>query len=102
MKTHPRFSGRATFDYDFALLQLKKPLEWSKYPGIRPVCMPTTSSYLGHGIQGWASGWGVLDPNNKKVQAKKLQTVDVHTISNRECEKFYGFSGSVTDSMLLC
>lgn len=47
---HPRFGERATFDYDFALLKLSQPIEWSRHPGVRPACMP--ERYIGSNIQG--------------------------------------------------
>ena len=97
---HPRFGQRATFDNDFALLRLKTPLDFKQYPGIRPACMPKRHNFVGVDVQGWASGWGLLDPDNKRAQATKLQSVDVFTMSNRRCEILYEDNGSVTDSML--
>ena len=47
-----------------------------------------------------ASGWGVLDPNQKNIQATKLQSVHVYTMTQRQCEIFYDNDGSVTDSMM--
>ena len=56
--------------------------------------------FSGPNVQGWASGWGVIDPNNKAVQAKKLQKIDVYTMPQRECEDYYDNDGSVTDTMM--
>jgi len=56
--------------------------------------------FLGPDVEGLASGWGVLDPNNKNIQATKLQSVHVHTMTQRQCEIFYDNDGSVTDSMM--
>ena len=56
--------------------------------------------FTGPDVQGWASGRGVLDPNNKAVQATKLQRVDVLTMPQSECDNLYNRDGSVTDSML--
>ena len=100
IKTHPKFGQRATFDNDFALLKLRDPLTWSNIPGIRPACMPKRFHYIGPQVQGWASGWGVTDPDSKRRKpAKKLQAIDVFTMTNRECEQFYN-SQQVTDTML--
>ena len=55
---------------------------------------------IGPHIQAWASGWGVLDPTNQKLQAKTLQTVNVRTMTNPQCEFYYEQNGSVTDSMI--
>jgi len=97
---HPFFGRRTTFDNDFALLRLKTPVDWAKYPRVRPACMPGLHKYIGPNVQGWASGWGVIDPNNKAVQAKKLQKIDVYTMPQRECEDYYDNDGSVTDTMM--
>ena len=56
--------------------------------------------FSGPNVHGWASGWGVIDPNNKAVQAKKLQKIDVYTMPQRECEDYYDNDGSVTDTMM--
>jgi len=38
--SHPFFGSRTTFDNDFALLRLKTPVDWARYPKISPACMP--------------------------------------------------------------
>ena len=69
--------------------------------GIHPACMPGSKhAFIGPGVKGWASGWGVVDPEDQKVQADKLQVVSVFTMTNNDCENFYDNVGSVTDSML--
>ena len=44
---HPFFGRRTTFDNDFALLRLKTPVDWAKYPRVRPACMPGLHKYIG-------------------------------------------------------
>jgi len=101
IKKHPNFGKRATFDYDFALLRLRNPVDFASNPGIRTACMPKNFQYIGPHVQGWASGWGVIDPDSStRVQAKKLQTVNVFTITNPQCEVHYTKNGEVTDAML--
>ena len=98
---HPKFGQRATFDNDFALLRLKHPLVWNDIPGIRPACMPKRYHFIGPDVQGWASGWGVTNPDSKQRRpSKTLQSIDVFTMTNRQCEIFYNDNGSVTDSMM--
>ena len=48
IKRHPRFGRRATFDYDFALLKLKHPVDFASNPGIRTACMPKRFQYIGN------------------------------------------------------
>ncbi len=98
--THPRFGERATFDYDFALLRLRNPLRWRDMPGVRPACLPDFRDHVASRQVGYASGWGVLNPNRMNIQATKLQSVAVRTMSNRECEALYQHNGSVTDAMM--
>lgn len=49
-----------TFDYDIALLQLKKP--WpsssSSDPSVQPVCLPPPSHTVTGRHRCWVTGWG--------------------------------------------
>ena len=45
--SHPFFGSRTTFDNDFALLRLKTPVDWDRYPKISPACMPGRNKYIG-------------------------------------------------------
>lgn len=53
--THPFFND-FTFDYDIALLELKKPAEYSSV--VRPICLPDTSHVFPVGKAIWVTGWG--------------------------------------------
>ena len=50
IKSHPNFGRRATFDYDFALLRLKHPMDFTLHRNIRTVCMPEKYYYIGKNI----------------------------------------------------
>ncbi|KAG8523248.1 Suppressor of tumorigenicity 14 protein [Galemys pyrenaicus] len=45
-----------TFDYDIALLELEKPVEYSST--VRPICLPDTSHSFPTGKAIWVTGWG--------------------------------------------
>lgn len=47
-----------TFDYDIALLQLKKPWPSSLSPLVQPICLPPTSHTVMESHHCWVTGWG--------------------------------------------
>lgn len=47
-----------TFDYDIALLRLKKPWPPSLSPLVQPVCLPAPSQTLTRKHRCWVTGWG--------------------------------------------
>lgn len=53
--SHPSFND-FTFDYDIALLELKKPAEYSAT--VRPICLPDTTHVFPAGKAIWVTGWG--------------------------------------------
>lgn len=52
---HPFFND-FTFDYDIALLQLDRPVEYSAT--IRPICLPAADHTFPAGKAIWVTGWG--------------------------------------------
>lgn len=54
---HEYYNPR-NFDYDIALLQLRKPWPSSLAPFIQPVCLPATSQTLTEKHRCWVTGWG--------------------------------------------
>lgn len=53
--THPSFND-FTFDYDIALLELEKPVEYSTV--VRPICLPDATHVFPAGKAIWVTGWG--------------------------------------------
>lgn len=53
--SHPSFND-FTFDYDIALLELERPVEYSNT--VRPICLPDTSHDFPTGKAIWVTGWG--------------------------------------------
>lgn len=53
---HPKYNF-FTYEYDLALVQLDKPIEFA--PHIRPICLPTTDDLL-TGRNATVTGWGRL------------------------------------------
>ncbi|KAF7668849.1 hypothetical protein LDENG_00279650 [Lucifuga dentata] len=78
-----------TFDYDIALLQLKKPWPSSLSPLIQPVCLPAGSQTLTKNHHCWVTGWGYRSEEDKVLPAV-LQKAQVTVLSQSECKKKYG------------
>lgn len=53
--SHPSFND-FTYDYDIALLELERPVEYSAT--VRPICLPDTSHSFPAGKAIWVTGWG--------------------------------------------
>ncbi|XP_070784504.1 transmembrane protease serine 7 [Enoplosus armatus] len=78
-----------TFDYDIALLQLKKPWPPSLSPLIQPVCLPPPSHTVTDSHRCWVTGWGYRSEEDK-VLPSVLQKAEVSLLSQTECKKSYG------------
>lgn len=98
---HPKAGQVAQFDYDFALIKLVTPVDFTQYHRVRPVCLPDPSSSKEDlvGRVGYASGWGLVDPKKLHQQAKILQKVAVSVISMNDCRLKYK-SNPVTENMM--
>ncbi|KAJ8413193.1 hypothetical protein AAFF_G00091890 [Aldrovandia affinis] len=77
------------FDYDIALLQLKKTWPSSLSAYIQPVCLPPSSQALTETHTCWVTGWGYRSEQDK-VLPSILQKAQVGVVSQRECKRRYG------------
>uniref|UniRef100_A0A665UPW9 Peptidase S1 domain-containing protein n=1 Tax=Echeneis naucrates TaxID=173247 RepID=A0A665UPW9_ECHNA len=77
-----------TFDYDIALLQLKKPWPSSLSPLVQPVCLPPSSHTVTDSHHCWVTGWGYRSEEDK-VLPTVLQKAKVSILSQTECKKSY-------------
>uniref|UniRef100_A0A3Q0T199 Transmembrane serine protease 7 n=1 Tax=Amphilophus citrinellus TaxID=61819 RepID=A0A3Q0T199_AMPCI len=85
---HEYYSAQ-TFDYDIALLQLKKPWPPSLSPLVQPVCLPPTSHTVTDSHRCVVTGWGYRSEEDK-VLPSVLQKAEVSLLSQTECKKRYG------------
>lgn len=67
---HEYYSAQ-TFDYDIALLQLKKPWPPSLGPFVQPVCLPPTSHAVTDSHRCVVTGWGYRSEEGKHRQSQR-------------------------------
>lgn len=75
-----------TFDYDIALLQLKKPWPPSLGPLVQPVCLPPTSHAVTDSHRCLVTGWGYRTEEGE--QRASLLTLALHRSSCRVMSMF--------------
>ena len=80
---HPQYNKKGEMENDFAMLKLKKNVDYARHPLIRPVCLPTDKSETYAGVTATVSGWGTNASNGDL--AHYLQEVDVTVLTNEEC-----------------
>ncbi|KAM9333600.1 transmembrane protease serine 7 [Pholidichthys leucotaenia] len=78
-----------TFDYDIALLRLKKPWPPSLSPLVQPVCLPPSSHMVTKSHRCLVTGWGYQQEDDK-VLPSVLQKAEVSVMSQSECRRRYG------------
>ena len=66
IKQYPGYNSNTT-DEDFSILKLKKAVDFSANPHIRPVCLPTDTSDTYVGLMATVTGWGDTDPDPVEV-----------------------------------
>ncbi|XP_072809823.1 suppressor of tumorigenicity 14 protein isoform X1 [Vicugna pacos] len=80
--SHPYFND-FTFDYDIALLQLERPVEYS--PTVRPICLPDATHAFPAGKAIWVTGWGHTQEGG--TGALILQKGEIRVINQTTCER---------------
>ncbi|XP_075308316.1 transmembrane protease serine 7 [Odontesthes bonariensis] len=78
-----------TFDYDIALLKLKKSWPPSLSPLIEPVCLPPSSHTITDSHRCFVTGWGYRSEEDKLLPSV-LQKAKVSIMSQTDCKKRYG------------
>jgi len=95
--SHPNYNGN-TYDMDFALLKLKKKIDFSANSHIRPICLPDNVNELYTNAEAIVTGWGTTSSGGSL--SSTLQEVMVKVTSNSDCDKDYGGSGMITSNMI--
>nr|XP_057915802.1 transmembrane protease serine 7 isoform X2 [Doryrhamphus excisus] len=78
-----------TFDYDIALLRLKRAWPPSIASLVQPVCLPAPSHAVTARHHCWVTGWGYRSEEDK-VLPSVLQKAEVSVMSQTDCKKSYG------------
>ncbi|KAM8795041.1 transmembrane protease serine 9 [Eudromia elegans] len=92
--SHPSYNAD-TADYDVAVLELKRPLAFSKY--IQPVCLPAAGHRFPARKKCLISGWGYLK-EDFLVKPELLQKATVELLDQALCSSLYNHA--LTDRML--
>ncbi|XP_054903943.1 suppressor of tumorigenicity 14 protein homolog [Poeciliopsis prolifica] len=81
---HPDYN-EITHDYDIALLELTKVLEWSNT--IQPICLPSSSHVFPAGLPCSVTGWGALREGATYMLPNLLQEATVKIINDTVCNE---------------
>lgn len=92
---HPEY-GSGDMDYDFSLLELETPLEYSNV--IQNVPLPEPEETVSDGTECLVSGWGAQASGGGA--SENLRSVKVQTINKQRCSVLYQFTFEFTDRML--
>nr|3DFJ_A Chain A, Prostasin [Homo sapiens]3DFL_A Chain A, Prostasin [Homo sapiens] len=72
---------------DIALLQLSRPITFSRY--IRPISLPAANASFPNGLHCTVTGWGHVAPSVSLLTPKPLQQLEVPLISRETCNALY-------------
>ncbi|KAK7080982.1 hypothetical protein SK128_023118 [Halocaridina rubra] len=92
---HPSYNG-FTMNNDIALLKLDSAIEFPADNKVAPICLPSAGE-LYTNVEAVVTGWGTLASGG--FQPFKLNEVTVPTMTNTQCQTYYGAS-SITSNML--
>lgn len=79
--------ARNEHDYDFALLKLKGPLQFTS--SIKPVSLPEQNENFNSGLNTIISGWGARKENDKQ-KPRELHAANIRTLDYQTCTNTYG------------
>merc|ERR1719312_1253036 len=82
---HPKYRG---LNYDFALVKLSSPVDFSKHPHIRPICLPENESENYDDFSAIVTGWGTTSEGG--YTSSELMEVKLQVMSNKDCKAAYG------------
>ena len=77
-------------DHDIAILVMTEPIDFKKWPNIRPICLPDPNRYadVQAGVEATVAGWGLVGDN--EGQSLILKKATLYTVTNEQCAKAYG------------
>ena len=97
---HPDYEETDYYiNFDFSLIKLKSFINFSAYPHIRPVCLPTSPDKTYEDYDAVTTGWGATGDGRL---ANKLQELTVRVLSNKGCREDYRYHHSQIKDQMLC
>merc|ERR1712013_606409 len=84
---HPNHN-KTTSNYDFSLIKLAEPMDFSEHPHIRPVCLPEPGSGDYAGVVATVTGWGATSLGGPVSET--LLEVSVKVMPNTQCRFIFG------------
>ena len=99
IENHPDYNS-ATTNNDFALLKLKKAVDFCAHPHIRPICLPTDTSENFGGVEAIVTGWGTTSSGGSL--SSSMLEVTVKVLTNSQCKNDYSYPSSMITSKMMC
>ena len=96
---HPDYDPRKK-NIDLSLLKMKNTIDFSAYPLIRPVCLPTDPSHDYTAYTATVTGWGRLSSSGSV--SNTLQEVNVKVLANQVCSYNYKHLHYAITRHMLC
>ena len=93
---HPLHNKNVQHDYDFALIQLDKPMPMNQCIGV--ACLPTRTEQVGTRCQ--ITGWGTL--SSRGATPELLQEAPVTLMNKEACEVNYTKQRQTVTGSMLC
>jgi len=81
---HEQYNGFPNIKNDIALLKLDDPVDFNKYPNIRPICLPSNGGENYAESRAIVAGWGAT--SEFEGQSNVLLEATVEVLSNKECK----------------
>ena len=98
---HPDYYKEVRFNYDFALLRMRRKVDFSTLSHIHPICLPKDDSDSFANAISIATGWGLRREGISSSVSTKLLEVTLETLPNDACAHDYGYSPlQITDQMI--
>ncbi|XP_059607796.1 trypsin-1-like [Phlebotomus argentipes] len=95
---HPEYE-RITINYDFSLLELEEPLQFSDV--CQPIALPEQDQDVEEGALLLVSGWGLTyNPKNREESNDKLRAVIVPKVNDEYCNAAYSQWSGITEAMI--
>jgi len=94
---HPDYDPTYT-NFDFSLLKLESPVDFSAYPHIRPACLPESDSNDYADLVAITTGWGTTSSGGSL--SPTLREVEVETMTNQDCKQTDYPSNWIFDEMM--